>query len=49
MKTRSILMLSQDITLLLYPVTSRRRDLVLESFKHDYNIFKKIDDGDVTI
>ena len=37
--TKSLLMPSQDTTLLLYPVMSSHKDLVSESFRHVHNIF----------
>ena len=40
----TMLMSSQDVTLLLYNVISSRRDLVLVSFKHVYNYLIKLDD-----
>ena len=38
---------SQDISLLLYPVNNNRVDLVSASFKHVYNFFIKDDDATI--
>ena len=43
-RNSSIIMLSQDITLLLYPVVSSRGDLVSALLKHVYDFLIKIDD-----
>ena len=43
-KTKSILLSSQNITLLLHPVISNNKDLVtalLQSYEHVYNFFSK--------
>ena len=41
-KTKSILISSQDIMLLLYPLISSRGVLVSASFKHVYDFFIKV-------